>query len=1089
MEVLNENKVLETNEAVEEYIDIEVLSQEQKNYIMDLPESSDSESISSIVIPQRKLFTQKENLPQKKFGQLIETRETLAKLHKTTNSDKTLNVAPRNLFSQAPKTKSKPVFPAALLNISPNKTANKTKETTVTEVRGQVRTLFGNKGGTKRKNMFADFIVSDSDEDISEIQPKVFGFQRKDKPQQEPSTAYKRDTSPTSSITIENEMEDWKLLPSSTMVENQLEEMMTTGKTPLKRAKLSHLKRARLSKEGDEEIPRLNGENGGKNLEINEENDDKNLEVNEENNEEDLETNEENSEKNQKVIEENDKENSIVNEEFSVLTDEDNLETNKENDEKNLSVQECLEVNDGENLKVNEVNGEVSREVNDEENLQTDEENEQNLEGNNRDNLDINEENGEESPKDNEENREVNDEENLEIDEENLEVIEENLEVNEENIVVYKENDVENLEMNKENDKEYLTVDKENLEVNEENDGENLGITEDNDEGHQEENDNENSEQNEESDDENQEANETINDNVLEVNNAENLETNEENPNSNNINLEINEENDIENLEINEEYEEEHKKENDDENQEQNEESDDESQEVNVESDRENQEVNEVSQLDIQEEHEESDIDALQYEESDVDVQDEQEQSDKEEIEEQNEVTQQESEREESDERNQETREESDRDFDEDDQEQVETQEMASNNSSAEIEDTNENEVQIDDGDNEQIVDENVEENGTPNVSHDTTGRHRKKEHSKENSPQVILYDQTRQMESFMQKGRNTSLRRTSLMKSMNVRASLAPPNESIALSDGTRNSSAEGSGWDSHRTTRKTLRQTFGKDFSPRKSLRTLVIEKSAKRQTAFADVTSISSKVPLGNSTELPEAPNLQDELATEANHDISKRTRQTTLELYLQKIKTQNLERKMKMEENVRNTLKAPSKDILNPFKVPSKSMFSAKKTNMKQVQNKSKPKTIKSTLINFADLPPEMIEDMKYKPPKRYQPSNASWITKRLYKFFETKLEPKYDYKARVRAEKLVETLYQFAKELRRVAVAPAAAVDALKHEMARLLIVDTHYEFYQFFHDYMPREVRVKVVPDVVNKIPLPRHGIFSEILRGHTVHE
>ncbi|CAH0760992.1 unnamed protein product [Diatraea saccharalis] len=824
MEVLNENKVLETNEAVEEYIDIEVLSQEQKNYIMDLPESSDSESISSIVIPQRKLFTQKENLPQKKFGQLIETRETLAKLHKTTNSDKTLNVAPRNLFSQAPKTKSKPVFPAALLNISPNKTANKTKETTVTEVRGQVRTLFGNKGGTKRKNMFADFIVSDSDEDISEIQPKVFGFQRKDKPQQEPSTAYKRDTSPTSSITIENEMEDWKLLPSSTMVENQLEEMMTTGKTPLKRAKLSHLKRARLSKEGDEEIPRLNGENGGKNLEINEENDDKNLEVNEENNEEDLETNEENSEKNQKVIEENDKENSI----------------------------------------------------------------------------------------------------------------------------------------------------------------------------------------------------------------------------------------------INEEYEEEHKKENDDENQEQNEESDDESQEVNVESDRENQEVNEVSQLDIQEEHEESDIDALQYEESDVDVQDEQEQSDKEEIEEQNEVTQQESEREESDERNQETREESDRDFDEDDQEQVETQEMASNNSSAEIEDTNENEVQIDDGDNEQIVDENVEENGTPNVSHDTTGRHRKKEHSKENSPQVILYDQTRQMESFMQKGRNTSLRRTSLMKSMNVRASLAPPNESIALSDGTRNSSAEGSGWDSHRTTRKTLRQTFGKDFSPRKSLRTLVIEKSAKRQTAFADVTSISSKVPLGNSTELPEAPNLQDELATEANHDISKRTRQTTLELYLQKIKTQNLERKMKMEENVRNTLKAPSKDILNPFKVPSKSMFSAKKTNMKQVQNKSKPKTIKSTLINFADLPPEMIEDMKYKPPKRYQPSNASWITKRLYKFFETKLEPKYDYKARVRAEKLVETLYQFAKELRRVAVAPAAAVDALKHEMARLLIVDTHYEFYQFFHDYMPREVRVKV---------------------------
>lgn len=95
----------------------------------------------------------------------------------------------------------------------------------------------------------------------------------------------------------------------------------------------------------------------------------------------------------------------------------------------------------------------------------------------------------------------------------------------------------------------------------------------------------------------------------------------------------------------------------------------------------------------------------------------------------------------------------------------------------------------------------------------------------------------------------------------------------------------------------------------------------------------------------------------------------------------------------EEAVRNSLKAPSRDNLNPFKVPSKPMFSLRKPSAKQAQNKTKGKPAKSTLIPLDDLPQEVIEDMKYKPPKRFQPSNAAWITKRLYKFLESKLESK------------------------------------------------------------------------------------------------
>jgi hypothetical protein len=86
-------------------------------------------------------------------------------------------------------------------------------------------------------------------------------------------------------------------------------------------------------------------------------------------------------------------------------------------------------------------------------------------------------------------------------------------------------------------------------------------------------------------------------------------------------------------------------------------------------------------------------------------------------------------------------------------------------------------------------------------------------------------------------------------------------------------------------------------------------------------------------------------------------------------------------------VKNSLKAPIRDISNTFKVHSKP-FALRKTT-KQV--KTKPR--KATIIPLDDLPPEVIEDMKYKPPRRYQPRNAAWITKRLYKYLETKLEPK------------------------------------------------------------------------------------------------
>lgn len=217
-----------------------ISSQEKKDTKAEGPLSSDNESIHSIDIPQRKLFSQKDLQVNNKLSQIIGTKSQ-ANLHNTIVADKTIEVAPKNLFGQN-RPRSKPIFPAALLNISLNKTANKTREIAAPEEKVQVRSLFGNRGGTKRKNIFADFVLSESEDEISEIQPKVFGFQKQIEQRRDSSNSRgKREHSPTSSITTDIEMDEWQHLPSSTMCDNQIEDMMAAVRTPVKRARLSNL--------------------------------------------------------------------------------------------------------------------------------------------------------------------------------------------------------------------------------------------------------------------------------------------------------------------------------------------------------------------------------------------------------------------------------------------------------------------------------------------------------------------------------------------------------------------------------------------------------------------------------------------------------------------------------------------------------------------------------------------------------------------------------------------------------------------------------------------------------------------------------
>ncbi|CAH2091447.1 unnamed protein product [Euphydryas editha] len=1138
MQVLSTKDIAEVNNVAEEF-DVEILSQEKMNYSIDLPESSDGGSINSIVIPRRKLFTQKENQAQKKFEHLIDNRETLAELQKSHfDHEKEIDIGPKNLLNKAPKPRIKPVFPAELLNIS-SKTVNKTKELPASKVKGQVRNLFSNRLGTKRKNIFADFIVSESEDEIPDIQPKVFGFQKNTQKRRESSASRGLGHSPTSSIDLE--LDDWKHLPSSTLVENQLNEAATT---PVKRARLSKLSEPKESeitninttvnktrqsnksassknkskastsklkdkkdkeqlsaskakedliisknnqslssssnvrltrnksksmresslKEGDQTKLHSKSKNKSQSqlsppMEVLVQERDKNTEQNNENNMEiDLIQNDvEKQTKNMAMadVPGDDDENFTLeyendDEQVNETIVPDNTLKNKSNENNDL-VDAVPETETSKQATIEEANEERSKiQINEDElkdpTAHFEKQKQDNKQRDHKTILtkNIDKQGNKSALNEKEVNRSQNKSRksrNVTMDEvqqktQNESQIEKEINISkDENVSNAIDNTDKEQNINERTPHNGSTQQNESTESNDKNEIQN---------------------ETDESDEEIEQQNESIQSNYQNEINNENKQSDDE--------IEEQNESKHENENVDEiEVEEEETEENESETEEQIQQHESE----NINSDNQEQNDSESSEEEAEEQENEEQI---QQDESENINSDNQEQNDSESSEEE-EAEEQENEEMEVEEENA---------SEEEKQNETESQESENVDSDDDLQNESnlsQNNEQIE-SDQEQS---DVPENELIETSnHDTTLRNKIKNATNVKSPEAILNDKTNQIESFTTQGRNTSIRKTkSIIKNLTIKPSFAPVRESTGFSEGTRDSSAEGSGWDSHRTTRKTLRLTLGKDFTPRKSLRALVMEKSAKRHT---NVNEVTTKIPQANSTELPafdsyeEPAEINEMIEEPSEHEISARTKQTTLEMYLQKLKQENLEKKRKMEEEVRASLKVPTRDTFNPFKVPLKPV-----RRIKPIQNKRKTKQKESSVTALNMLHAEILEDMKYKPPKRFRPSNASWITKRLYKFLESKLEPKYDYKARVRAERFVEMLYGFTREVKR---GPSEqAVDSLKKEMARLNFVKTHFDFYEFFHEFMPREVRVKVVPDIVNKLDLPRSGVFSDILQ------
>ncbi|XP_038223614.1 myb-like protein X [Zerene cesonia] len=1189
LDVLQNKEMVDAMNVLED-LDVEILSQGTKNYSLDLQDSSDAESIKSIVMPHRKLFSEKENTAQKKFQDIMKRRETLNVTEAQKSRidwDKDLSITPKSLFKRHEK-RPQPVFPAALLSVSTNKTVTNDKTLQPMEPKTQGRHLFGNRPATKRKNMFVDFIVSDSEEEIPDMQPKIFTLKRQSL-QKRRASSISNINSPTASIT-DIEMDDWKLLPSSTMVEHQFEDQTTP----------KNIRRSIIS--GNNEKQNLTHAAVQEKQQQRERNIDKFMDIDTQ------------DEADVTLMNNVDKETSRT---LNTTKNRSNLS----NRVSNKSSRETQHVKSHNNSnKVQNKEAEISK--NNKKNLEQEESFRIQLKSVAKDlNRSNNKQNLSKAVDTDDYNKESNVEKNVQMID-MKEIQEESSDEELENSQLRYEEDEARIE-DKGNKSEYAQkqsgIHKNSINSQESNivsDGnsDNLHKTiQDNNiskmiEKKSKPEHNVSKDGKRKTIEKSNKTTEKLNDTQVTKENmhAINLNEAEQECEQKLANTQENT-NTMQGLEDNSGQEK---------NQNENEtgqlESELEQENIQIEDGLDNSQT--AQQCGVLED-EESEI--VEEEESEVDQHNDSHEDEEEQVDEKEE-RESEEEQEESIEDEEEQQQESE--LLQDQESETDQQESETEHEESQVEQEDDNHTddakqkvihhsQNDDATNDKS-EENQPSEEIANSMHDINTNI----NETVKSPEAVLNKQSIHGKISLIEGRNTSVRKTKsvIPKNLTIRPSLAPIRDSIEFSDGTRDSSANNSGWDSHRTTRKTMRQTFGKDFTPRKSLRTLVMEKSAKRQTNLNDNEEIS-KIPQANSTEYPEFGSVAEEMEVEesivedsghsesdheesnhaksnheesdhaeldddesnhaesdhaesdheesnhaesdhaesdneeskheesnheesdreelshaasnheqsdhveldheesehvvsdheisdhaesdleesahvvsyqeisnhvvSDHEISKRTRQTTLETYLQKIKLENIAKKRKMEEEIRNSLKTVSQNA-NIFKVPLKPAI---RRTQKTI---NKPKTnIRKPAIPLALLPEEVLEDLKYKPPKRYQPKNASWATKRLYKFLETKLEPQYDYKARVRAEKLVEVIYNFTRDTRRFEVAPQHSVDALKHEMARLNVVSTHFEFYEFIKAYMPREVRNKVVPDIVNKIPLPKPNVFAQIIR------
>ncbi|XP_043283957.1 enolase-phosphatase E1-like isoform X2 [Venturia canescens] len=178
---------------------------------------------------------------------------------------------------------------------------------------------------------------------------------------------------------------------------------------------------------------------------------------------------------------------------------------------------------------------------------------------------------------------------------------------------------------------------------------------------------------------------------------------------------------------------------------------------------------------------------------------------------------------------------------------------------------------------------------------------------------------------------------------------------------------------------------------------------------------------------------------EVSSSFNTETFKKAREE-----LEKMKKRELE-KMKLEAEA----KKKKEDDLK------KRMADAAKLKKKVGASAKTVKTVdKAFLVN----------GVVYKPPRLPRPK--PWATDRLYHHLWKLMEPKYRISTRIKSEEFIKDLAKAVAFITKRAKYEnyKRELKALMIKMARLGIIKTRNDFYDFCYDFMPYEFRVKVTP-------------------------
>ncbi|KAJ1532142.1 hypothetical protein ONE63_000766 [Megalurothrips usitatus] len=99
---------------------------------------------------------------------------------------------------------------------------------------------------------------------------------------------------------------------------------------------------------------------------------------------------------------------------------------------------------------------------------------------------------------------------------------------------------------------------------------------------------------------------------------------------------------------------------------------------------------------------------------------------------------------------------------------------------------------------------------------------------------------------------------------------------------------------------------------------------------------------------------------------------------------------------------------------------------------------------------------------YRPPKRIKP--RPYVSQKMYKFLESKLQPQFKMEARIRAEEFVTFMCQHVESTIKKKSKYHKYVFELRNEMVSLGIIKTQFEFHLFIEDYLPESYRIKAIP-------------------------